>query len=162
MQSKFSNFIGPLMNQIQKRPKPFFRFKKRPAIGTLAAFNITIVISRSIVFAIEHHLDIPFLGYNVVDDYHIHHFAYGIILLSIVAFGSLFLSGYRRFFNYLYIMYGVSLALIYDEFGIWLKLDTDYHQKISTIAIIVILLLLCICVVDESAEGKGIIEKRNF
>ena len=151
MQSKFSNFISPLINQIQKRP----------ATGTLAAFSITILISRSIVFAIEHHLDIPFLGYNVIDDYHIHHFAYGIILLSIVTFSSLFLSGYRRFFNYLYIMYGVSLALIYDEFGIWLKLDSDYHQKISTVAIIVILLLLCICVVDESVSRKAAVEKRS-
>lgn len=146
---KFSNTTNWLVNEIQKRP----------AIATLFAFSITILISRSVVFAIENHLDVPFLGYNIINDYHIHHFAYGIILLSIVTFSSLFLNGYR-FFNFLYILYGVSLGLIYDEFGIWLKLDLDYHQKISTIAILVILILLCICVVDESLDPKGIIEKR--
>ena len=151
MNYKFLNSTLQLLEQIQKRP----------AIGTLSAFIITILISRSTVFAIERQLDIPFLGYNVIDDYHIHHFAYGRILLSIVTFSSLFLSGHSRYFNFLYIMYGVSLALIYDEFGIWLKLDSDYHQRISTMAIIVILLLLCICVVDESVDGKGIVEKRS-
>ena len=40
------------------------------------------------------------------------------------------------------ILYGVALALTFDEFGMWLHLDTDYWQRVSFDAVVVVGALL--------------------
>jgi prepilin signal peptidase PulO-like enzyme (type II secretory pathway) len=96
------------------------------------------------VFLIEAEVNIPFLGYNVVNGYHIHHFTYGIILLVLLAFYSLFFRMNRV--RDVYLMFGLALGLIFDEFGIWLKLDPEYNQNVSYVAMGIVFLILSMIV----------------
>lgn len=105
------------------------------------SYTLTLAFSRLIVFLIEQDLDIPFLQYNIVKGYHIHHFTYGILILITVAFISIFLRVAKRSY-WLYIFFGIALGLIFDEFGIWLKLDPQYNQLISYIAASIVGLIL--------------------
>jgi hypothetical protein len=116
--------------------KPFFykhfhlQTFRRKGLFTIVTYILTILLSRLTVFLIEKDIDIPFLGYNIVKGYHIHHFTYGILLLVLISFATLFLNA-SRLNNALYFLYGLALGLLFDEFGIWLKLDPTYDQSIS-------------------------------
>lgn len=80
-----------------------------------AAFLPTFILARFIVF----HFPNFFLE---VRDVHIHHLTYGIFLLSIVGLLSLNFTSWRwKIANAL--MYGVGLALAFDEFAMWLHLE---------------------------------------
>lgn len=122
---------------------------RRKGIFTLTTYILTLFLSRLTVFLIEHDVDFPFLGYNIVKGYHIHHFSYGIILMVIISFATLFLN-VTRFNNAIYFLYGLALGLIFDEFGIWLKLDPTYNQAISYIASTVVAIFLVIMLFLES------------
>ncbi|MBC7472134.1 MAG: hypothetical protein H7196_02625 [candidate division SR1 bacterium] len=122
---------------------------RRKGIFTLTTYILTLLLSRLIVFLIEQDVDIPFLGYNIVKGYHIHHFTYGIILLVVISFATLFLN-VTRFNRSLYFLYGLALGLVFDEFGIWLKLDPTYNQTISYIACSVVAIFLVFTLFLES------------
>lgn len=116
---------------------------RRKGIFTLTTYVLTILLSRLTVFLIERNMDIPFLGYNIVNGYHIHHFTYGIILLVIISFATLFLNA-TRFNRSLYFLFGLALGLVFDEFGIWIKLDPTYNQAISYTASVIVAVFLVI------------------
>jgi hypothetical protein len=63
------------------------------------------------------------------------------VLLCVVTFYALFVKLENLKFN-LYILFGVSLGLIFDEFGIWLRLDPEYNQRISFVAAGIVALIL--------------------
>jgi hypothetical protein len=117
----------PIINQIH------LATPKRKAISTLFIYVLTLFLSRLIVFLIEKDIDFPFLGYNVVRGYHIHHFTYGILLMSFITYIDFFLKR-TKLSDTVYPLFGLALGLIFDEFGIWLKLDPTYNQPVSYIA----------------------------
>jgi hypothetical protein len=119
----------------------YLRNEVKRAEITLFFYILTLLLSRLIVFIIELDLDVPFLGYNTLSGFHIHHYSYGIVLLCVVTFYALFVKLENLKFN-LYILFGVSLGLIFDEFGIWLKLDPEYNQRISFVAAGIVALIL--------------------
>lgn len=59
---------------------------------------------------------------------HIHHFAYGIIIISLIGFLALTLP--RHYFHLwqlkLAAFFGIGLGLAFDEFGMWLRLKDNY------------------------------------
>lgn len=128
-------------------------FSKRKSIAILVSFLATFALSRLTVWLIDANIGTPVLGYNVVDQFHIHHFAYGIIILAITGFVALFIPD-RRKRTLLFVAYGVGLGLIFDEFGIWLKLDPSYNQFISIIAVFVISMMLLISALIEHEYRK--------
>jgi hypothetical protein len=136
-------------------------FSKRKSIAILLSFLTTFVASRLIVFLIDRNIASPFLGYNIIDGRHIHHYAYGIIILSIVGFIALFIPDrYEK--TWIYLLYGFGLGLIYDEFGIWLNLDPTYNQIISYFAVVVTSLLLVISGLVEHRYRKKHANKGNI
>src|SRR4030088_2741415 len=70
---------------------------------------------------------------------HVHHLNYGIFLLSAVAAFLLFseLNDTQR--SICALVYGVGMALTFDEFGMWLHLGGSYWQRASFDAVIVVL-----------------------
>ena len=72
---------------------------------------------------------------------HVHHLNYGIILLSTVAGLLLFLQVGPRERLWCAAAYGFSMALTFDEFGMWLHLGGSYWQRASFDAVIVVLSL---------------------
>jgi len=75
---------------------------------------------------------------------HIHHFAWGIFL--VVPTGVLFMLMPSKLLAYwrlkLVAIYGWGMGLIFDEFGMWLNLEDDYHWRQGYDAVIVVAGLL--------------------
>ena len=106
----------------------------------LLAFIATFVLARTIVLLIMTHR-IPSL-YLHHGGTHVHHLNYGIFLLSIVGAVAIFFRPEGRALTVTALIYGVGLALTFDEFGMWLHLGGPYWQRASFDAMVLIAALL--------------------
>ena len=106
----------------------------------LVAFLFTFMAARVLVFLIVSRR-IPDVYLNLGGT-HVHHLNYGIFLLSGV--GAYLLLGYPglRALRWSAVLYGIGLALTFDEFGLWLHLGGSYWQRASFDAVVVIAGLL--------------------
>lgn len=117
------------------------KFEEIPFI-VFIAFLFTFVLTRLYVYI--SYKDIPNLSFlidrTIVNGIHIHHFNFGIILLAIVGFQGLYDIS-RLYHRRLAVLYGIALALTFDEFAMWLKLEDQYNSRITYNAIVVICLI---------------------
>jgi hypothetical protein len=74
---------------------------------------------------------------------HVHHFAYGIFLNTIVGFLALTLPNHHleRWKICLAVLFGIGLGWTFDEFGMWLRLQDEYWIRLSYDAVIIIVLI---------------------
>jgi len=86
----------------------------------LFGFLITFILARVFVILIMSKA-MPNL-YFFMHGTHVHHLNYGIFLLSVVAGYSVFRRPLGRAAEITALMYGVAMALTFDEFGMWLHL----------------------------------------
>jgi hypothetical protein len=100
----------------------------------LFSFLPTFLISRMMVY-IAPDLFVNFRGV------HIHHLTYGIFILAISGFLSQNLED-PKWRVPIAIIYGIGLALSFDEFGMWLRLQDSYWIRQSYDAVLIILSLL--------------------
>ena len=95
----------------------------------LFVFLITFVLARITVFLI--------MARRIPDFYlhlggtHVHHLNYGIFLLSGIGAYLLFRRPRGGALSVAAMVYGVALALTFDEFGMWLHLGGSYWQRAS-------------------------------
>jgi hypothetical protein len=106
----------------------------------LVEFLFTFVLVRCIVFLIMSRT-IPDL-YVHVKGTHVHHLNYGIFLLA--GLGAYFLFAHPRLRGrqFAAVIYGIGMALTFDEFGMWLHLGGGYWQRASWDAVTVVGALL--------------------
>lgn len=104
--------------------------RQEVAFWVLLAFLPTFLIARALVY-FDPHLFLKTGGT------HIHHLTYGIILLAITGFMALTIHA-PRWQGWIAALYGVGLALAFDEFGMWLRLSDNYYIRQSYDAIIAI------------------------
>ena len=104
---------------------------------TFVAFLLTFIAARTLVILIMTRR-VPDLFLHLGGT-HVHHLNYGIFLLATVAGVLLFapLNAAQRSFCAL--VYGVGMALTFDEFGMWLHLGGSYWQRASFDAVVVVL-----------------------
>ena len=104
----------------------------------LLSLLLTFIAARvvSILMTLHRMPDI----YLHVRDTHVHHLNYGIFLLAGVGAYLLFSPGPAA--PAAAVMYGIGLALTFDEFGMWLHLNGDYWQRTSFDAVIVLAAVL--------------------
>ncbi|MFA6050522.1 MAG: hypothetical protein WC761_04985 [Candidatus Paceibacterota bacterium] len=100
----------------------------------LVAFLPTFVIARLVVY------NFPNL-FLEIRGVHVHHLTYGIILLSIAGLWSLNITSHRQK-TWCATLYGVGLALAFDEFGMWLHLEDNYWIRHSYDAVVIITAIL--------------------
>ena len=125
----------------------------RLARFTLAAFLIVFITSRVLVFLIMTRRINDF--YLHVGGNHVHHLNYGIFLLSIVCGYLLFFRPRGPWLSAAAALYGVGLALTFDEFGMWLHMGGSYWQRDSFDAVVVIANVLgLICVAPAIKRFK--------
>lgn len=101
------------------------------------AFLLTFIASRTLVIFIMLRR-VPDLFLHLGGT-HVHHLNYGIFLLSTVAGVLLFAEMNRTQRAACAVIYGIGMALTFDEFGMWLHLGGSYWQRASFDAIIVLL-----------------------
>ena len=102
----------------------------------LLAFVITFLAARILVLLIMTH-SIPDL-YLHVGGTHVHHLNYGIFILSFIGAVLLFGKPTGRLEELTAAIYGIGLALTFDEFGMWLHLGGPYWQRASFDAVVIV------------------------
>ena len=100
----------------------------------LLAFFATLICARGLVFLIMAR-KIPDFFLHIRGT-RVHHLNYGIFLL--VAVGAWLLLRPPKNSRSPSILYGIGLALTFDEFGMWLHLGGSYWQRASWDAILVV------------------------
>jgi hypothetical protein len=100
----------------------------------LFSFLLMFIASRVTVYLIMAH-KIPDL-YLHLGGNHIHHLNYGIFLLVAVGAFLLLRDPTGRLLRICAVAYGIGLALTFDEFGMWVRLDgSTYWQRASLDAV---------------------------
>ena len=126
------------------------RRKELPFI-VLAGFLITFLLTRMWIYTIynngwEHY----FFLFVWVDgvEYHVHHLSYGIIGMSLLGFLAIaFPKAIERMPHISATLYGLFLALIFDEAALWmLDLDIPYTHRFSIDAVIITVTILLLFV----------------
>jgi len=102
----------------------------------LTSFLFTFMAARITVFLIASRR-IPDI-YLHFGGTHVHHMNYGILLLSAVGAYLLLASPREKGLRWATVLYGIGLALTFDEFGMWLHLGGSYWQRASFDAMVVI------------------------
>ena len=123
------------MNELQQESSAGSIFHRR-ARWILTSFLFTFMAARIIVFLIVSRR-IPDIYLHLAGT-HVHHLNYGIILLSGVGAYLLLGQPTSRALLWASLLYGIGLALTFDEFGMWLHLGGSYWQRASFDAIVVI------------------------
>jgi hypothetical protein len=108
----------------------------------LFGFILTFIASRAMVFLIMAQR-VPNL-YFFMRGTHVHHLNYGIFLLAAVGAYLLFAEPSGRALRIAALLYGMAMALTFDEFGMWLHLGGSYWQRASIDAIIVVAAVLAL------------------
>jgi hypothetical protein len=108
----------------------------------LATFLIIFVLARALVLLIMLRR-IPSL-YLHVHGAHVHHLNYGIFLLAVVGGILLFARPRGKSLSLVACLYGVAMALTFDEFGMWVHLGGPYWQRASFDAVVVVAALLAL------------------
>ena len=125
-----------LVTSHDRESAPFQSTFQRRASWILGTFLFTFIAARVIVFLILFRR-IPDI-YLHLGGTHIHHLNCGIFLLAGVG-AYLLLGGPRKEgLHWASLLYGVGLALTFDEFGMWLHLGGSYWQRASFDAVVVI------------------------
>ncbi|HUU96669.1 MAG TPA: hypothetical protein VM487_13090 [Phycisphaerae bacterium] len=122
--------------------------KQRLARRVLVAFLATFIAARVVVFLIMSRT-IPDLFLHLGGT-HVHHLNYGIFLLAGVGAYLVFQRPAGRRLGIAAVVYGIGLALTFDEFGMWLHLGGGYWQRASFDAVVVIAAALGLIVVAPS------------
>jgi hypothetical protein len=122
----------------------------RLARRVLFAFVLTFVLSRAVVLLIMAR-KIP-LMFLYVRGNHVHHLNYGILLLTATGGYLLFAKPGPVAMRRAALVYGVALALTFDEFGMWLHLGGSYWQRVSVDAVVVIAGFLGLLALAPSLE----------
>lgn len=102
----------------------------------LVTFLLTFMLARMIVFLIMFRAIPDFFLY--IKGTHIHHLNYGIFLLSGVGSYLLFGRPVDRSLKIAAGIYGVAMALTFDEFGMWIHLGGSYWQRASWDAVVLL------------------------
>ena len=114
----------------------------RPKTGREIPFLImisflgTFIVSRLIVNY--------FPGFTLTEirGTHVHHFAYGIVLLVFVGYFLLTQPRSRRSRLKMSLFYGIAIGLAFDEFAMWIQLEDVYYDRSTYDAIVIIAALL--------------------
>jgi hypothetical protein len=116
----------------------------------LFGFILTFIIARGFVFLIMSR-EIPNF-YFFLEGTHVHHLNYGILLLAAVGGYGVFRRPGGRTAEITALLYGIAMALTFDEFGMWLHLGGSYWQRASVDAVIIIAAVFTLCAYMRSLE----------
>ena len=120
---------------LSSSPAPPRRLRQLARV-VFTTFLLTFIVSRVVVILIMGRFIPDFFLH--MGQTHVHHLNYGIFHLCTVAGILLFFQVSERERWWCAVAYGFSLALTFDEFGMWLHLGGGYWQRASFDAVIVV------------------------
>jgi hypothetical protein len=116
----------------------------------LFGFILTFIAARAFVIMIMAR-KIPNF-YFFLQGTHVHHLNYGIFLLAVIGGFAVFRRPVGRSAEITALIYGIAMALTFDEFGMWLHLGGSYWQRASVDAVIIVAAVLVLCAYMRSIE----------
>lgn len=128
----------PLSEESQDRR----RITRRVARLVWGSFLITFLIARIMVLLIMTHRIRSLYLRMGTGGTHVHHLNYGIFILSAIGGYLVFRRPTGKALSVAAAIYGVGLALTFDEFGMWLHLGGPYWQRASFDAVVIVGALL--------------------
>jgi len=135
--------------KVQVGPGPYVHLAR----WVLTSFLATFICARCLVLLIMSQR-VPDLFVHVGGT-HVHHLNFGIFLLAGVGALLIFRPPSPGRLLPLAVLYGVGLALTFDEFGMWLHLGGDYWQRASLDAVAIIACLLAlVCVAPRLSQFR--------
>ncbi len=128
-------------------------FVKRPALFGAVAFLLTVSIARFLSYLW------PPLFHVRLAGAHIHHYVFGIFILTISGFLALAFKGPRATFG-VALLFGLGVGLTYDEFGIWINPPFVRGVRWSNnglliVAVTFVLFAVVTALVRRRRSGKG-------
>jgi hypothetical protein len=73
---------------------------------------------------------------------HVHHFAYGFVLLILIGYFLLTQERHPKTRLKLSLVYGIALGLAFDEFAMWIQLEDVYYDRTTYDAVVIVAALL--------------------
>ncbi len=133
------------MKQILLHPPRLFyekfiaKQRKGVTFTVLLFFILAFILSRTYVYLAVKGIVPESLTQNI-RGVHVHHFAWGILINTIVGYIALLLprEQFEEWKIKMSAMFGIGLGLTFDEFGMWLYLQDEYWVRQSYDAIIII------------------------
>jgi hypothetical protein len=110
---------------------------KPPAAGIAAAFILTAIGAR--LFS----LVLPWFHWEPVPGMHIHHYVYGIFILTIAGYLALIFKGDRATM-WIGLLYGLGVGLTFDEFAMWLNPPFQRGVRWNTIGLEIVIIGLAV------------------
>src|SRR4051812_3662241 len=89
---------------------------RRAVAGAICTFVLTITIARTVS------LYWPWFHVDIYQGVRIHHYVYGIFLLTVSGYLALLFKGPRAT-AWIACLYGLGVGLTFDEFGFWINLN---------------------------------------
>ena len=126
------------------------RDRRHLARLVLVAFLCTFTFLRIIIFQIMNR-KLPDM-FVYIGGTHVHHLNLGIFLLSFVGAYLLFGRAKEQKAKWVAVLYGIGLALTFDEFGMWLHLGGGYWQRASFDAVTVVVGFLMLMAFGPSVK----------
>ena len=108
---------------------------KGPAVGVAAAFILTAAGAR--LFS----LVLPWVHWEPIPGLHIHHYVYGIFILTAAGYLALVFKGDRATL-WIALLYGLGVGLTFDEFGMWLNPPFQRGVRWSTNGLTIVIVAL--------------------
>lgn len=113
---------------------------REPAFWMLLGFVGAFGGARAVVsWIFSHHAEKKLFALRYVAGFenpiHIHHFNYGLVLVTITSLLAFF-PAFRQYLKGLGFFFGIGAGLIFDEFGLIWNLDPNYYQGLSWVAVL--------------------------
>lgn len=99
-----------------------------------SSFLCTYIIARIFIYLFPS----LFLNFRGV---HVHHFAYGIVIVNLVGLYDLICRPAGKKLYIISVLFGIGMALAFDEFGMWLRLKDNGVSRYGYDAIIILVFL---------------------
>lgn len=135
------------MDTLNSKVRAFFRrffvtkLEEIPFI-IFVSFLATFAVARSYVYlTYNDYLAHPFFIEAIYfRGIHVHHLNFGIVLLALTGFIAMY-DLRPRIHRMTAILYGIGLALTFDEFALWFLLEDQYYARMTYDVIITIVLI---------------------
>jgi hypothetical protein len=108
---------------------------KGAAVGVAAAFILTAAGAR--LFS----LVLPWVHWEPIPGLHIHHYVYGIFILTAAGYLALVFKSDRATL-WIALLYGLGVGLTFDEFGMWLNPPFQRGVRWSTNGLTIVIVAL--------------------